>query len=142
MTGDFSPLGFAIAGRSGSRSCVGDLVTYTCTLPAVSHRWRIPTFGLQQLDVIITRANSVFSDSRISISITEDEGGANPITTELSVVLFSGLDGANIICRDGNEFLFQIQEATVMVAGELDSYITQTYYTLCHPKPWSCLNYC
>ena len=77
--GDCAPLQVSISGRSGSTSCVGDLVTYTCTLPAIAHVWESPTLGFA---AAITRVNPTFPfpdgpASPFSIAITADGGGAN-----------------------------------------------------------------
>ena len=57
MTGDCAPLQVAVTNRSGSTSCVGDQVTYTCTLNENSHEWEIPSIGL---DETITRSEPTF----------------------------------------------------------------------------------
>lgn len=88
----------SIAGRNGSMPCVGETVTYTCTVAAIAHAWKIPSFGFS---VTISRATPTFSDGQFSIITTADGGGSNPITTALSVTTFAGLDGANITCEDG-----------------------------------------
>ena len=123
VTGDCAPLQVTITDRSGSTSCVGDLVNYTCTLPAVSHNWRIPSLG----DVSITRINPIFPrpgdpPSQFSIVTTSDEGGTNPITTVLSVTSFAGLNGITITCSDGNRFINETQEAIAMVFGKCSLY--------------------
>ena len=115
VTGDCAPLEVDIAGRSGSTSCVGDMVTYTCTLPATAHTWSIPSL----VDVSITRVNPTFPPpgsppSQFSIVTTADGGGTNPITTELSVTSFAGLNGANVTCSDGNQLITETQDATAI----------------------------
>ena len=63
----------------------------------------------------ISRANPVFTDSLFSIATVADGGGANPISTALSVRIFPGLDEANIICSDSSEIATALQEATVLI---------------------------
>ena len=106
--------------RSGNASCVGDAVFFTCTVPAVAHDWRIPSLGFI---ATINRINPTFAGpddpaSPFSIAIIEDEGGANPITTQLSVTSFAELNGTNIICSDANQIATEIQETTIVVFGE------------------------
>ena len=111
-TGVSAPLQVSIA-----TSCVGDLVTYTCTLPTVSHAWMIPSLGFIET---ITRTTPTFSEppSPFSIVTTADGGGANPITTALSVTSFAGLNGANITCGDPSQILNETQDTTVVVFGK------------------------
>ena len=118
--GDCAPLQVAIAGRSGSISCVGDMVTFTCTVPAVAHSWDIPSL----VDVSITRQDPTFPRpgdpaSPFAITITADEGGVNPILTALSVTSFAGLNGANITCSDANQIEDEAQDATALVFSKL-----------------------
>ena len=114
------PLQTVVTGRSGSISCVGDQVTFTCTVPAVAHSWDIPSLGL---DASITRNTPTFSrpgdpSSRFSIVTTVDGGGANPITTELSVISFAGLNGTNITCSDANQIVTEHQSTIAIVFGK------------------------
>ena len=115
VTGDCAPLQVTISSGNTNTSCVGDLVTYTCTVPAVAHTWSILDFM-----VAITRGTTTFDDpaSRFSITTTVDGGGPNPITTELSVTSFAGLNGADITCSDGNAFTNETQDTIAMVFGK------------------------
>ena len=121
VAGDCAPLQVAVAGRSGSTSCVGDLVTVTCTLPVVIHDWEIPSLGL---DVIITRRIPTFprfsgDDSRFSIAITMQGGlDTDSITTELSVTSFAGLSGANITCSDPLQIIGATQDTIILLFGK------------------------
>ena len=86
----------------------------------MAHSWDIPSLGL---DAIITRNQRIFPfpdgpAAPFSISIVADEGGANPITTALSVTSFAGLDGAEITCSDANQIATETQNATVLVFGK------------------------
>ena len=122
VTGDCAPLQVVICSGNTNTSCVGDLVTYTCTVPAVAHTWSIPSLGFSDT---ITRTSPTFDDpaSPFSIVITADGGGANPITTALSVTSFAGLNGANITCSDGNELITETQDTIAMVFGKCSLYI-------------------
>ena len=83
---------------------------------AVAHTWRIPSF---RIEVAITRTIDSFNDTRFTIGISGDEGGANPINTTLSVTAFAGFNGATIQCEDANEIVMENQETTAAVFGEL-----------------------
>ena len=121
MTGDCAPLDVDISGRNGSNtSCVGDLVTYTCTVPAVAHDWEILSLGFT---ATINRNNPTFPrptnpPSPFTIVTTADGNGSNPITTALSVTSFAGLRGEDIICTDGNLVSRETRNATAMVFGK------------------------
>ena len=116
--GDPAPLQILVTGRSGSTSCVGDQVTFTCTLPAVAHVWSIRSLGFS---AVISRGLPTFHDSASPFTIvtTADGGGVNPITTELSVTSFAGLNGANITCIDANQVVTEVQDTIAMVFGKL-----------------------
>ena len=118
--GDCAPLQVAVTGRSGSTSCVGDWVTYTCTVSAVAHDWDIPSLGL---DATITRTSPTFPRpgdpvSPFSIVTTADGGGPSPVTTVLSVTSFAGLNGITLSCSDGNQFTNGTQDVIAMVFGK------------------------
>ena len=97
------------------------------------HSWDIPSFGL---DIIIARSQSTFPlpdgpVSPFSITITADGGGANPITTTLSVTSFAGLNGADITCSDGIQIIDDTQDAIAMMFGKCSLYLD---YSLMHSK--------
>ena len=115
VIGDCASLQVAVTNRSGSTSCVGDMVTYTCTVPSIAHQWNIPSLGES---VIVTRNRRTFSgsgDGSLSIALTTDE--ADAITTALSVTSFAGLNGANITCFDAIGGVIETQDTTAMVFG-------------------------
>ena len=95
-------------------ACIGDAITYTCSVATFSHTWRILSFGV---DVDITR-NRNFSDSRFTIVVARDPGSDNPIITELSVIAFDGLNGTAIHCSDANTIVTDTQETIAMVFGK------------------------
>ena len=93
---------------------------FTCIVPAIAHDWRIPSLGFI---ATINRINPTFPGpgdpaSPFSIATIEDEGGSNPIATQLSVTSSAELNGTNIICSDANQIATEIQEATIVVFGE------------------------
>ena len=119
FTGSCAPLQVSVRGRNGSMPCVGETVTYTCSVNAIVHAWKIPSL---QLSISITRSTPTFSDGQFYIEITSDGGGNNPITTALTVTAFTALDGANLTCENGlaNPGEGEIQMTVVTVLGELE----------------------
>lgn len=109
----------AITGRDGSTLCVGDTVTLTCTLNTTSHRWRIPTVGL---DTLITRSmqNSFGNTTKIGINIMTTADDGSQITTALSLALDYEFNGMIVSCSDGNQILNEVQKTTIMLFGELN----------------------
>ena len=117
VTGDCAPLQVTVSSGNTNTSCVGDQVTYTCTVPAIAHMWSIPSLDFM---TTITRTSPTFDDpaSLFSIVKTADGGGPNPIATALSVTSFAGLNGASITCSDGNLVTTEAQDAIAMVFGK------------------------
>jgi hypothetical protein len=118
-TGDGAPFeDVVVTGRSGSTSCVGDMITYTCTIPAVSHTWAT-SLGF---DTSISRGSPTFPtigvSSQFSIVTTADPGGANPITTAFSVNATVELNGTVVTCSDGNQMVNDTQSDAVTIFGK------------------------
>lgn len=84
-------------------------------MAAISHIWKIPSFGVRK---IIARADPFYSHPQFSIYLAVDNG--NSITTELSVMSFAGFNGTNISCSDPNAAPGDIivQEVTAIIFGE------------------------
>lgn len=118
-TGLCIPLQTSIVGRNGSISCDQDIVTYTCTVAAPAHTWKIESFDL---NAAITRGTPTFSDSRFTIRTTADD---TFITTALTVSAFPQLNGTNITCEDGiaRPGEGEIQDTVAMVFGEFSNYV-------------------
>jgi hypothetical protein len=119
-TGDGAPFKDVVTDRNGSTSCVGDMITYTCSVPAVAHAWEIPSLNFSEL---ITRTTATFppinnDTSQFSIVTTADPGGNNSITTALSVNATAALDGANVTCGNGDQIVNDIQSNIIMVFGK------------------------
>lgn len=96
----------------------GELVTFTCTVPAASHTWVVPP----PLDVTggVTRFVPTFTMSGVTIVTTavEGSGSSTVITSALSVTSFRGFSGTTITCIDSNLFTNEIQDTITMVFGE------------------------
>ena len=96
--------------------CIGDDVTYTCTVDSQAHRWdfgRAP-FTVSLGDPLNTQFPSgVFTLERVF-------GNSSRIVSTLSVTAYAELNGTQISCRDA---LTSVQEAerqqtTAFVFGE------------------------
>ena len=116
--GNCAPLQVDVAGRNDSTLCIGDNVTYTCTVPTPAHTWNIQPVGL---NTAITRSTpmitSTFGGILIQIRIIQDQGGSNPITTTLSLIAFAGLNGTTVQCQD-SDLAEPAQESVAKVLGE------------------------
>ena len=96
--------------------CIGDDVTYTCTVASPTHRW---DFGGQTH----TASSGDRLNDPVSVGIytlQRVSGNSSRIVSTLSVTAFAGLNGTQISCRDA---LTSIQEAerqqtTAFVFGE------------------------
>ena len=104
---------------SGTGFCVGDNVTFTCTLPSFAHQWIGPGFSetiTPVTDVPFMRG----TDNRLIF--TRLGIHPNRIITSLSLVVYSGFDGATLTCSDGFQMNIETQTATATVFGEVYTY--------------------
>ena len=116
VVGECAPLQTVVSGRSGETSCVGDTVTYTCTISASSHTWMISSLANPASVSIGARTVNI---PPYSIEVTSDNG-VNMVTgSRLTVTSFAGLDGVNITCFDATTLNGVVQETTAMVFGKL-----------------------
>ena len=115
MIGDCAPLQVSVTNRSGSISCVGDVVTYTCTVPSIAHQWNAPSLGVAGIITMTLPAFPGSGEGSPSVSLTS---GDDPITTALSVTSFAGLNGADITCFDALIRINETQDSTAMVFGK------------------------
>jgi hypothetical protein len=121
-----APLQTTVENRSGSTSCVGDTVNYTCNINANVHIWRItqPGSGLIAATLSNTLGFPTFppsgaDPSPFMIAVTTDDNVTGFITTVLTVTSFAGLNGTSILCAEnamatGDD----IQETTAVVFGK------------------------
>ena len=114
-----SPIIFLFSGVTArlsdtNTSCVGQEVTYTCTVPAIAHAWIIYTLP-NPISKSITRVTTEDSAPPFSFQTVQDN--ANGIVTAISVTAFPELNGTVISCRDGNVLGGDMQETTAMVFG-------------------------
>ena len=88
----------SVVGRSGATSCIGDNVTYTCSVPSLLHTWNIPSEKLSQNN--ISTQQSTYSDSRFTITLIAGDAGS--ITSLLWLAAINGWNGTLIQCADGD----------------------------------------
>ena len=96
-------------------SCVGENITFVCTVASLGHAWTVGSFVTRQAvlardDEDITEVG-VFTFRRVSVS-----GGA--ITSSVSVLSFSDLNNVMIECVDGGGGPEE-QNIVTQVYGEL-----------------------
>ena len=110
-----APLQIDAPARAGSTSCIGDTITYICTVSSQAHTWSIASLGVT---VAITRAVPMTTSPPVTVVTTGDDGTS--ITTALTVTAVTGLDGANITCVEGvaGPQDAQLQEVIASVFGE------------------------
>jgi hypothetical protein len=116
-----APLQTTVENRTGSTSCVGDIVTYTCTAGGSAHTWRIAPLVVNDIPVTINTGNPTFlspDGARSPFMITTASVVDNNITTELTVTSFAGLNGGFISCRDSSVVNGELQETNATVFGE------------------------
>ena len=99
-------------------SCIGDEVTYTCTVDSVAHRWDTND-GVTATILIgdflnATQVGGVYTLKRVEANST------SAIASTLSATAFAGLNGTLISCRDGlvAEGIAETRTARVMIFGE------------------------
>ena len=98
-------------------SCLGDTVTYNCTLQAIAHIWRIHTQPLVVYSVVRTLPEGgIVSGFRFQLVV--DTGDA--IISSMTVTTFLGLNNVTIQCADGNipEGEGITQQTTLRFVGE------------------------
>jgi hypothetical protein len=110
-----------VVNRAGSTSCIGDTVSYTCTVGGVAHLWRIVPLNSTVVTANIAVGNPTFpadggAPSPFMIAIASNVN--NIITTVLTVTSFAGLEGTNISCRNALVANGEPQETTASVFGE------------------------
>ena len=99
--------------------CVGDDVTYTCTVNSTVHTWRID----EQVLFSITPQTAVTNNPEfrdpytLRHVLTTDSG----MISTLSVTATSALNGTRVTCQDGLQNS-ERQNITVSVFGEITKY--------------------
>jgi hypothetical protein len=119
----YAGVGAPLLTTGGPTSCVGDTVTFTCTVGGIAHLWRIAQPGSNVITAPLARAHPTFpapggAPSPFMITIATDDTVNNVIISVLTVTSFAGLNGADISCTDANVANVEPQETTVSVFGE------------------------
>ena len=102
---------------TGTVFCVGDNVTFTCTVPSVAHQWS----GPDDLSVLIGPLSEVplirgTDDRFIWTRVGNQTSG---LMTSLSLIVYSGFPGATLTCSDTIQMNSETQTATATVLGEV-----------------------
>ena len=96
-------------------SCVGETVSYVCTVASVNHIWSSDSF-VQSITIAgaspdVTDANGFTFQS---MGLNED----NFLTSSVSVTSFPELNGSLIQCGDASGLGAEEQNTTALVIGE------------------------
>lgn len=108
-----SELESVIRGRNGTLSCIGENVTYICTVAALSHAWNIPSFGIAT-SITVQTAQSSLSPFLIRLL----SHNSSSITSSLSFISAAVLNATSISCTDSTRLDGEVQRATVRILGE------------------------
>ena len=100
--------------------CVGDNVTYTCTVNSIAHAWHIGPLP----EMSVTSGTSEDTIGTMGFIYRLVEIGSNGIVSSATGTVFPGLNNSVILCRNG---LFQPrpgsveQEAILKIYGKFIS---------------------
>ena len=100
---------------SVERSCPGETVTFTCTVPSIAHLWQVSVFGITRSFIPVDQGG-VISDPPFQFNVTEVRTGTS-ITSTATVTATADLNGTLIVCRDGLGMLSD-QSSIINVRGE------------------------
>ena len=115
VVGECALLQTEVSGRSGETSCLGENVTYICSISGFTHVWRISGFSDAAFVTAGQRSDNIGPYSIEAISVS----GVNMVTeSRLTVTSFPGLNGVNITCLDTTATNGEVQETTAMVFGK------------------------
>ena len=113
LPGDSAELEVLINGVNNiivrTTSCVGENVTYVCTVASVGHVWSSDAFTNPL--TVIDESPDVVEITFTFRSVSLDDG---TLTSSLSITSYPGLDGIMLMCSGGGDE----QTATAMVFGE------------------------
>lgn len=96
--------------------CVGENITYICTVPALSHAWSVPQYGVS---ATISVQTSSFDNKNPQFTMRLVTHSSNAITSSLSVIVFTDLNGTRITCTDSITLKGESQEITVEILGKM-----------------------
>ena len=99
-------------------SCVGETVTYVCTVPSGRHIWRSSLFAETTVGMYFNGEinNNVVTSNGFSFRYKQMADYS--FATSASVKSVSAHNGSAIMCIEGSGFLNWIQNTTVMIFGE------------------------
>ena len=100
---------------SVERPCPREIVTLTCTISSVAHRWRVSVFDITR-SLVPGDEGEVISDPPFQFNVTEVVIGSYIISTA-TVSATANLNGTLVVCQDGNQILAD-QSNTINIIGE------------------------
>lgn len=103
-----------VDGRNRNAPCIGENVTYICTVPVLSHAWNVPRYDVT---ATISVQTNLFINKDPGFIIRLMAVGTNTITSSLSVISFAGLNGTRITCTDSVILGGESQEIVVNILG-------------------------
>ena len=98
---------------SVERPCPGESVTFTCTVPSLAHRWKVPSLNISQ--TLVPSSLPQF-DHPFEFNVTEAVTGKS-ITSTATANATADLNGTLVLCEDGNLILPK-QNTTIRLRGE------------------------
>ena len=112
---------------TGTGFCVGDNLTFTCTVSSLGHQWRGPSLSL----TINPGSIVPYMDGPDGRFILTRVGSQRSrIITSLSLIVYFGFDGATLTCADSLLVVEETQTSTASVLGEVYTYSMSCMSTL------------
>ena len=95
-------------------SCVGDTITFNCTLESISHVWN---FGPHETTI---SPGTTEDEVLMGFTFRLVETGATAIVSAVTGIVIPEINNTMIVCSDGLQLAGQgeTQEGTVSVIGE------------------------
>ena len=97
------------------RPCPEESIEFTCTVPSLAHRWRVPSLGIVR-SFLPGDLGQVIPDSSFEFNVTEVRTGTS-ITSTATVTATADLNGTLVSCEDGIGSL-PAQSSTINLRGE------------------------
>ena len=108
---------------SVERPCPEESIEFTCTVPSLGHRWRVPSLSISR-SLLPGDLGQVIPDPPFEFNVTEVRTGTS-ITSTATVTATADLNGTLVSCEDGIGSL-PAQSSTINLRGE---YVHIPYYT-------------
>lgn len=103
-------------GSNRNTPCIGENITYICTVPALSHAWNVPQYGVS---ATISVQTTSFTNEEPEFTMRLLTRSSTAITSSLSVIVFTSLNGTRITCTDSITLNGESQEILMEILGKL-----------------------